>query len=164
MNYFIEPFKKYASTDGRARRKEYWSFTLFNLCVFFVLFILEYALGIDNDGEGGTLSLVYRLGILIPSIGVGIRRMHDVNKSGWFLLVPIYSFILTLTDGTVGDNKYGPDPKTEEKNIREVTTVKETTNKSSPKQQNISMFCRHCGKKVSTDSKFCPSCGKETLN
>jgi len=59
------------------------------------------------------LSSVYSLGVLIPSIAVAIRRMHDVGKSGWFCLIPIYNLILAVTEGQKGDNQYGPDPKTE---------------------------------------------------
>jgi len=59
--------------------------------------------------------IFYQLAILIPSIAVGVRRMHDVNKSGWFILIPIYNLILAVTDGTKGDNKYGHDPKATEK-------------------------------------------------
>ena len=57
------------------------------------------------------LSYIYTLAVLIPSIAVGVRRMHDVGKSGWFLLIPIYNFILAVSEGEKGDNKYGPDPK-----------------------------------------------------
>ena len=57
------------------------------------------------------LIYIYQLATLIPFIAVSVRRMHDVNKSGWFLLIPIYSLIIAITDGTKGDNKYGPDPK-----------------------------------------------------
>ena len=54
---------------------------------------------------------IYTLAVLIPSIAVGVRRMHDVGKSGWFLLIPIYNLILACTDGVNGDNEYGADPK-----------------------------------------------------
>ncbi|EOR95430.1 protein of unknown function DUF805 [Arcticibacter svalbardensis MN12-7] len=54
---------------------------------------------------------IYSFAVLIPSIAVGVRRMHDVNKSGWFLLIPIYNLILAFTDGTPGENAYGQDPK-----------------------------------------------------
>jgi uncharacterized membrane protein YhaH (DUF805 family) len=57
------------------------------------------------------LSSIYTLAVLLPSIAVGVRRMHDVGKSGWFLLIPIYNFILACTDGVQGDNEYGTDPK-----------------------------------------------------
>jgi uncharacterized membrane protein YhaH (DUF805 family) len=58
-----------------------------------------------------TLYLIYLLFSLVPAIAVGVRRMHDVNKSGWFILIPIYNLILYCTAGTEGPNKYGSDPK-----------------------------------------------------
>jgi uncharacterized membrane protein YhaH (DUF805 family) len=62
----------------------------------------------------GYLGTIYSLGVLIPSIAVGVRRMHDVGKSGWFLLIPIYNLILAVREGESGPNKYGPDPKNPE--------------------------------------------------
>lgn len=62
-------------------------------------------------------SMLYLFGILIPSIAVSIRRMHDVGVSGWYILVPIYSFILAFTEGEKGENKYGPDPKVEKSTV-----------------------------------------------
>jgi len=59
------------------------------------------------------ISTIYSLAILIPAIAVGVRRMHDVGKSGWFLLIPIYNLILACTDDVKGDNEYGADPKAE---------------------------------------------------
>jgi uncharacterized membrane protein YhaH (DUF805 family) len=60
------------------------------------------------------LSTIYSFAVLLPSIAVGVRRMHDVGKSGWFLLIPIYNLVLALTDSESGENKYGPNPKDEE--------------------------------------------------
>jgi len=57
------------------------------------------------------LTNIYHLAVIIPSIAVSVRRMHDVNKSGLYLLIPIYNLILAITDGTKGDNKYGPNSK-----------------------------------------------------
>ena len=57
------------------------------------------------------ISTIYSFAVIIPSIAVGVRRMHDVGKSGWFVLIPIYNLILAVTEGDKGDNKYGPDPK-----------------------------------------------------
>jgi len=117
MNYYFEVLKKYAVFSGRARRKEYWTFVLFN-------FIIGLVLGFTKAIHGSNVSLlitIYQLAILIPSIAVGVRRMHDVNKSGWYLLIPIYNLVLTLTDGTRGDNKYGPDPK--EGEVNQITKI-----------------------------------------
>ena len=105
MNYYFEVLKKYAVFDGRARRKEYWMFVLFNFIIGFILGVIE---GITKTDW---LTHIYQLAILIPSIAVGIRRMHDVNKSGWYLLIPIYNLILLIREGTKGDNKYGSEPK-----------------------------------------------------
>ncbi len=111
MNYYFEALKKYAVFSGRARRKEYWMFFLFNIIIGFLLRFIEGMAGINPGSYEGLLAIIYQLAILIPSIAVGVRRMHDVNKSGWYLLIPIYNLILACTDGTKGDNKYGSDPK-----------------------------------------------------
>ncbi len=110
MNWYLMAFKKYAEFSGRSRRKEYWMFFLFNILVSYGITILA---GVANIPEIGFLSGLYSLATFIPSLAVGVRRMHDVGKSGWFLLIPIYSFILLCTNGDVGENKYGPDPKDE---------------------------------------------------
>jgi uncharacterized membrane protein YhaH (DUF805 family) len=108
MNYFITVFKKYAVFSGRARRAEYWYFFLFNFIISFVLGFIGGAMG------NAYLQVIWALGTLIPAIAVGVRRMHDVNKSGWFILIPIYSLILACTPGTTGTNDYGEDPKNPE--------------------------------------------------
>ena len=83
-------------------------FVLFNILVSYGIIILA---GVANIPQIGFLSGLYRLATFIPSLAVAVRRMHDVGKSGWFLLIPIYGFILLCTNGDVGENKYGPDPK-----------------------------------------------------
>jgi len=114
MNYYLSALKKYAVFNGRARRKEYWYFFLFNIIISLALGLVEGFLGIAPYTERSILGDLYGLAVLLPSIAVGVRRMHDVNKSGWYLLIPIYNLILTLTEGTKGDNEYGSDPKTTE--------------------------------------------------
>jgi uncharacterized membrane protein YhaH (DUF805 family) len=106
MNYFLEVLKKYAVFSGRARRSEYWYFILFNTLIYIALAILGVVF-IHNE----VLSTLYNLAVLVPSIAVGVRRMHDVNKSGWFLIIPIYNLVLACTEGTTGTNEYGQDPK-----------------------------------------------------
>lgn len=105
MNYYLHVLKNYVTFNGRARRAEYWYFVLFNFIISFILGFL-----------GGLMDFVflgniYSLAVLLPSIAVGVRRMHDVGKSGWFLLIPIYNLILACTAGVKGENEYGPDPK-----------------------------------------------------
>ena len=94
-------FKKYATFTGRATRSEFWFFALFT----FIVQLLANAIGIAAGSEA-IIWLVY-LVFLIPSISVTVRRMHDVDKSGWYQLIPIYSFILSVTAGTSGPNRFG---------------------------------------------------------
>ena len=113
MNWYLTVLKKFAVINGRARRKEYWYFCLFNFIICCILVFIEVVFGINPEGEGSTLGSFYTLAILIPSIAVSVRRMHDVGKSGWFVLIPIYAVILYATGGDKGDNQYGPDPITD---------------------------------------------------
>ena len=105
MNYYLKVLQNYATFSGRARRSEYWYFFLFNIIIAFVLGF------VGGLTKMPIISTIYSLAILIPAIAVGVRRMHDVGKSGWFLLIPIYNLILACTDGINGDNEYGADPK-----------------------------------------------------
>jgi uncharacterized membrane protein YhaH (DUF805 family) len=105
MNWYLKVLKNYAVFEGRARRKEYWYFALFYILFAFVVAIITRITGIQF------LYPMYVLGSIIPALAVGVRRMHDVNKSGWFILIPIYNLILYCTDGTERPNRYGPDPK-----------------------------------------------------
>jgi uncharacterized membrane protein YhaH (DUF805 family) len=105
MNYYLNVWKNFANFSGRARRSEYWYFFLFNFIIAVILGQIAVLI------EFPWLVTIYYLATLIPSIAVGVRRMHDVGKSGWYLLIPIYSFILAVSEGTRGNNEYGPDPK-----------------------------------------------------
>ena len=124
MGYMLLPLKRYFDFSGRSRRKEYWSWVLFLLISFFVLMFLDSMLSLGGtatgyaDGSsvgfnmtGGILTLLFWLGTLIPSIAVAIRRAHDQDKSGWFILIPVYGFIMMFLEGTRGPNRFGPDPK-----------------------------------------------------
>ena len=105
MNYYLDVLKRYALFTGRARRSEYWYFTLFSAIISVSLNFVELALEIPF------ISAFYSLAIMLPSIAVGVRRMHDVGKSGWYLLIPIYNLVLAVTPGIIGPNEYGEDPK-----------------------------------------------------
>lgn len=111
MNWYIKVLQQYADFNGRARRKEYWMFTLISVLISTVLSFIEGMLGFASDIGTSILSGIYSLAILIPSIAVGVRRMHDVGKSGWYLLIPFYNFVLAITEGQAGENQYGQDPK-----------------------------------------------------
>jgi len=111
MNYYLSVLMRYAVFRGRASRTEYWYFFLFNIVIIFVLNLIEYIGVAASETFGRVLINTYQAAVITPYIAVGVRRMHDVNKCGWFLLIPIYNLILTVTEGTKGNNKYGPDPK-----------------------------------------------------
>jgi uncharacterized membrane protein YhaH (DUF805 family) len=105
MNYYLKVLQNYTGFTGRARRSEYWYFFLFNLIISLALNFIGALSGMFFLGT------IYSIAVLLPSLAVGVRRMHDVGKSGWFLLIPIYNFILALTEGEKGENQYGADPK-----------------------------------------------------
>jgi uncharacterized membrane protein YhaH (DUF805 family) len=116
MSWYLAVLSKYADFNGRARRKEYWMFALFQIIVYV---ILEVLLGVTNGSSLITILLViYALGTLLPTLGVLIRRLHDQDKSGFWIFISLVPFIggiwllvLTLIEGTRGPNKFGPDPK-----------------------------------------------------
>ncbi len=119
MNYFFECYKKYAEFSGRARRKEFWFFMLFYIILFFILAFLDGFLGTLDDESGiGVISGMFILANIIPSIAVSTRRLHDIDKSGWWQLInyfvpligPIIMIFLFSKKGTAGENKYGQDP------------------------------------------------------
>ena len=113
MNWYLKVLKKYAVFSGRAQRKEYWMFFLFNFIIAFVLGFVE-----GLAGGPGVLGSLYGLAVLIPGIAVSVRRLHDTNRSGWWVLisvVPLIGAIVLLIfmveDSQPGDNRYGPNPK-----------------------------------------------------
>ena len=113
MNYYFEVLKKYAVFNGRARRKEYWMFVLFNLIIGFMISLLAAFVEALLF-----LSYLYILAILIPNIAVIVRRLHDTNRSGWWWFIgfiPIIGIIILIVflaqDSQPGENQYGPNPK-----------------------------------------------------
>ena len=113
MNWFIDCItKNYVNFSGRARRKEYWMFNLFNIIACVVVMLLDSFMELNN-----VLILIYVLAILIPSYAVTVRRLHDTGKSGWWLLLMFVPFgniillIFCLIDSTPGPNQYGENPK-----------------------------------------------------
>jgi uncharacterized membrane protein YhaH (DUF805 family) len=107
FNWYIEVVKKYATFSGRARRKEYWYFTLFNFIIYMMFVILGLIIGV-----GEVLPLIYSLAVLIPSIAVAVRRLHDTGRSGWWIFLPIISIIFMFLDSQHESNRFGVNPKT----------------------------------------------------
>jgi uncharacterized membrane protein YhaH (DUF805 family) len=119
MSWYLQVLKKYAVFSGRARRKEYWYFTLFNLIIAFVLGLIDALVG-----TYGVLGSLYSLAVLLPTIGVSVRRLHDTGHSGWWLfigLIPLIGAIILLiymaSDSQAGTNQYGPSPKLVEQQL-----------------------------------------------
>lgn len=117
--YLVVVLKKYAMFKGRARRKEYWYFVLYNILITIVLTIIDGVTGLFSPEAGiGLLSGLYSLAVLIPGIAVSVRRLHDTNRSGWWLLiflVPLVGAIVILVfavlDSQPDQNQYGFNPK-----------------------------------------------------
>ncbi len=116
MKYYFMAWKRYIKFHGRASRSEYWYFTFINIAISIALHqvcvrggmeeVLKLDLGLFVFGQT-TPDLVYLGAVLMPLICVGVRRMQDVNKTGWHLLIPIYGQYLSILDGVPEDNKYG---------------------------------------------------------
>ncbi len=124
-DYYVDIFKsKYIKFDGRSSRSEFWFFALFNLVISSLLFVLDIALGTtytpevaDTAQSIGYISSVYSIFVLIPSLALTFRRLHDVNKSAWWLFaifIPLIGFFIILyfyvKAGDEGNNKYGSNP------------------------------------------------------
>ena len=118
-NWYLKVLNHYADFNGRARRKEYWMFSLFRSIFIIAAMILDNSLEIAMDGTfAGPIYFVYLLVTFIPTTAVGVRRLHDVGKSGSWLLISfipfigtIWLFVLFVAAGNPGENEYGTNPK-----------------------------------------------------
>jgi len=118
MSYYVAVLKKYAVFSGRARRKEYWMFVLLNAIIGIIVMLLDNAIGIGFSGTNyGPISMIYSLALFLPSLAVTIRRLHDLDKSGFWVLIElipvvgaIWLFVMLCFRGTDGENRFGPDP------------------------------------------------------
>lgn len=119
MRWFVVAVKKYAVFEGRARRKEYWFFVLFYIIFSLVLALVDELAGTVLEGTNiGLLGTLYGFALLVPSLAVSVRRLHDTGRSGWWLLInliPLIGFIVFLVfavqDSQPGENRFGVNPK-----------------------------------------------------
>jgi len=128
MEWMILPYKRYAEFSGRSRRMEYWMFQLFIMLVYvawFVLLLVSAGGNLEDPAASNTMGgilvvliIVFALGSIIPSLAVTIRRLHDTDRSGWWVLIsfvpvigPLVLLYFMFIEGTHGPNSYGPDPK-----------------------------------------------------
>ena len=113
-------FKNYANFNGRARRSEFWFFALFNLIIYLAASVINYLIASSSDTTSiiGIIYLLYSLATILPSLAVSWRRLHDIGKSGayiLFILIPLVGWIFLLAwfvkDSDMGENRFGPNPK-----------------------------------------------------
>lgn len=164
MNYYLTVLKKYFVFSGRARRKEFWYFVLFDwLAGFLVLYLAMghyggiwgvqsfwYYIGASMVPPISVFFWTYVLALMIPRLAVLVRRLHDVNKSGWYLfivLIPIYGVIRLLVL-LASDSQHGEN-------------IRSRGGNNSNDDNKKSGYCTKCGKKKDDDSKFCTSCGNK---
>jgi uncharacterized membrane protein YhaH (DUF805 family) len=125
MNWYLNVFRQYADFGGRARRREFWYFVLFNCIAAIVAVIIDAEAGWDMTAYSrsglpnyGPFYLTYMAAVLLPALAVAVRRLHDLGKSGWWLLIGliplvggIWLIVLYCTEGESGQNRYGDNPK-----------------------------------------------------
>ncbi|MDR0232517.1 MAG: DUF805 domain-containing protein [Dysgonamonadaceae bacterium] len=122
MNWYLKVLKQYADFSGRARRTEFWMFVLFNAIIMSVLaFVMIAGLASRGGGLSGLgifLYSIYALAMVVPSLAVVVRRLHDIGKSGWFFFIgfiplvgPIILLVFYCTDSQAGSNQWGANPK-----------------------------------------------------
>jgi uncharacterized membrane protein YhaH (DUF805 family) len=117
LEWMILPLKRYAEFGGRSRRKEYWMFTVFNILLSIAALLIDRLAGFGIE-DNGPVGIVVSLGLLVPGLAVWVRRLHDIDRSAWWVLlifIPIIGWIALLvfacTEGTQGSNRFGEDPK-----------------------------------------------------
>jgi uncharacterized membrane protein YhaH (DUF805 family) len=119
MNSYINVLKKYATFNGRARRSEYWMFYLFHLIAIFLIMFIDILTGsFDSDVGLGAFTGLYIILTLLPTLAVTVRRLHDINRSGWWILLtfipligPITLFVFSVLDSHPNANDFGENPK-----------------------------------------------------
>jgi uncharacterized membrane protein YhaH (DUF805 family) len=116
VQWYLEVLKKYAVFDGRAHRTEFWMFVLVSVIISIILAVLDAVLGTETAGSG-LLQGLYGLAVLLPSLAVGARRLHDIDRSGWWqllVLIPLIGAIVLIVwfakQGDPSPNQHGPNP------------------------------------------------------
>ena len=175
MDWYLMVWRKYAEFDGRARRTEYWMFTLFNFLAALALGVVGVVgLAISKD-YGAVLFVpvgIYGLAAVIPSLAVSVRRLHDSGKSGWLILIGLIPYVggvvqivLMCLDSQPGVNQYGPNPKFPEQAPGMFAGNAAFAPAGYPAQPQPLVgqygvgFCGRCGATMNPGSSFCGSCG-----
>ena len=157
MHWYTDVLRKYAVFSGRADRPEFWWFQLANIIVAIIIGIIAAAILGRRGGQG--IGYLYDLAVLLPSLGVSIRRLHDTDRSGWWLLLsflPVIGWIVLIVfyalEGTPGPNNHGPDPKGRGGVAPAMAGAPGTGGG----------FCANCGSPLAPGAAFCANCGATT--
>lgn len=125
MSWFLKVLSQYADFSGRARRAEYWYFALVCVLIAIPLLVLDFTFDLYSRAAGlGVLSGVFMFAMLLPSIAVGVRRLHDTGRSGWWWLInfvpfigPLVILVFCIERGQPFVNRFGADPLADEHNV-----------------------------------------------
>ena len=172
-------FRHYACFRGRARRSEYWKFILFNTLVVTAGYILAFVFAGSSGGESKGFTVImgllgiYMLALILPTLALMVRRLHDIGHTGWLLLIAVTGIggivllIWSIREGDPGENQYGPDPKAKGASAvrpsapaaatysAPVTPVRAPEPAPVPEDK----VCPNCGAVLAPSAKFCTSCG-----
>ena|SRR5271166_6250859 len=182
MYWYLEVMRKYAVFTGRARRKEYWMFQLVNLTIgvilgFAIALEIPAAMYRRNNSFPSLFPLMilvaYLLATLIPALAVSVRRLHDTNLSGWWLLISfvplggLVIFVFHVLDSNPGPNQYGPNPKglgapADQYAAYRAQAMAQTAGGGTIQPwsaQAPQHFCTHCGTTLMPGNRFCTKCG-----
>lgn len=110
MKWYLKVLQEYANFSGRAGREEYWMFFLFNTLAAIAIGIAAAVIQMVAGVDANYIAVIYQLGIFIPSIAVAVRRMHDTDHSGWWIIVPIVGFVFLFFKGHPDQNRFGAAP------------------------------------------------------
>ena len=169
VQWYLKVLKQFADFDGRARRMEFWAFTLANIVVGSIFLALDHFAGTyDPDTPMGLFNTVYSIIVFIPSLAVSIRRFHDVGYSGWMILfglIPIIGWIwfivIAATEGHANPNYYGSNPKKNRNRHEQENESDISSMISNDRDKHKAYICSKCKKNVSYDDQFCWNCGHD---
>ena len=109
MNWYFLVLRKYAVFSGRSSRTEYWMFVLCDILIAIAISVAEGL--VSGSGKPGLAVLIYKLAVVVPFTAVYVRRLHDIGRSGWWILVPVVNFVMCCFASQAQENKYGPNPE-----------------------------------------------------
>jgi uncharacterized membrane protein YhaH (DUF805 family) len=163
FEWYPTVLRRYAVFDGRAGRPEFWWFQLVNVCVVVLLSIVLAAAGLSR-----AIADLYQLAVFLPSLGVQIRRLHDIDRSGWWVLlwfIPIVGWILMIvwlaSQGTPGPNRFGESPRGETGTgpVTSFGAGYEPASQAGAGAGDGPRYCKNCGSALAPGATYCGSCG-----